>query len=91
MILQRTPRPSSRPVRFPNRIHHYRIQANLTQRALGQAVRRNRKAVSSWERGANLPPAPELFRLAKVLNTFVEALYPSLYEAARQPLEGVPA
>jgi len=43
--------------------------------------------VSSWERGASLPPAPELFRLAKVLNTFVEALYPSLYEAARRPIE----
>ena len=84
---QRTPRRSTRPVRYGNRIHHYRLQANLTQRALGESVGRNRQAVSAWERGSALPSAPDLFKLAKTLNTFVEALYPSLYEAARRPQE----
>jgi putative transcriptional regulator len=84
---QRTPRHSRRPVRFPNRIHYYRLKAGLTQRALGKAVGRLRWAVSAWERGCDLPSVPNLFRLAKALNTFVEALYPSLYEAARRPVE----
>jgi transcriptional regulator with XRE-family HTH domain len=84
---QRTPRRSKRPVRFPNRIRHYRLQGGLTQRALAHAVGRLRWTVSAWEHGATLPTAPDLFKLAKALNTFVEALYPCLYEAARRPLE----
>jgi len=63
------------------------LKAGLTQRALGKAVGRLRWAVAAWERGSTLPRVPDLFRLAKALNTFVEALYPGLYEAARRPLE----
>lgn len=85
---QRTLRRSRRPIRFPNRIHHYRLKAGLTQHSLAKAVGRLRWAVSAWERGANLPNVPDLFRLAKALNTFVEALYPCLYEAARRPAGG---
>jgi transcriptional regulator with XRE-family HTH domain len=48
-------------------------------------VGRLRWTISAWEHGATLPTVPDLFKLAKVLNTFVEALYPSLYEAARKP------
>jgi transcriptional regulator with XRE-family HTH domain len=87
---QRSPR-SRQPIRHLNRIRHYRLLSNLTQRELGVAVGRKRKAISLWERGTTLPSAPELFRLAKVLNTFVEALYPSLFEAARKPMEQSPA
>lgn len=82
---QRTPRSSRRPVRFPNRIRQYRVKAGLTQRALASAVGRLRWTISAWEHGCNLPPVPDLFKLAKALNTFVEALYPGLYEAARRP------
>lgn len=35
--------------------------------------------VSRWERGKTLPTVPNLFRLAKALNTFAEALYPDFY------------
>jgi transcriptional regulator with XRE-family HTH domain len=35
--------------------------------------------VSEWERGRVLPSVPNLFRLAKALNTFAEALYPTFY------------
>ena len=57
----------------------------MTQRALAQAVGRLRWTISAWEHGSTLPAAPDLFKLAKILNTFVEALYPCLYEAARKP------
>jgi transcriptional regulator with XRE-family HTH domain len=35
--------------------------------------------ISVWERGHSLPNLQNLFRLSKALNTFAEALYPSLY------------
>lgn len=49
------------------------------------AVGATRAAVSAWEVGKSCPTLPFLFKLAKALNTFIEALYPSLYEAARTP------
>jgi DNA-binding XRE family transcriptional regulator len=82
---QRTARRSNRPIRFPNRIHFYRIKAALTQAMVGKAVGRLRWAVSAWERGVTLPRVRDLFRLAWVLHTLIESLYPSLYEEARKP------
>lgn len=78
-------RPPKRDPRVPNRIRVYRLQANLSQGEVAQAVGTTRSAVSAWEVGKSCPTLPVLFRLAKELHTFVEALYPGLYEAARTP------
>lgn len=79
MTPQLTPRLSSRPVRFPNRIREYRLKAGLSQKALGNLIGKARNRVSAWERGRSLPTVPNLLRLAKALNTLGEALYEGFY------------
>jgi len=83
---QRSSRPPKRPVRIENRIRAYRLKARLSQDDVAQSLGTTHQAVSAWEVGKSCPTAPLLFRLARILNTFVEALYPGLYEAARRPL-----
>lgn len=84
MLVQHTPRLSPRTPRFPNRIRNYRLQAGLTQRALAGRIGQRRATVSAWERGRHLPTVPNLFRLARALDTLGESLYWGLYTAARQ-------
>jgi transcriptional regulator with XRE-family HTH domain len=57
----------------------------MTQAAVAKAVGRLRWAVSAWERGVTLPRVPDLFRLAHVLHTLIESLYPTLYNSTRDP------
>jgi DNA-binding XRE family transcriptional regulator len=90
VTFQRTPR-RQKPPRFPNRIREYRLKLAESQESLAKAVGRPTSMISEWERGQVLPSAPNLFRLSKALNTFVEALYPSLYEAARRPTSEITA
>lgn len=84
MNLQLTPRLPRRSPRFPNKIREYRIKAGLSQRKLGEHLGRGRNAVSSWERGQTLPNAPRLLRMAKLLGTLAEGLYPELYAVGPQ-------
>jgi DNA-binding XRE family transcriptional regulator len=79
MTLQLTPRLSGRPARYPNRIREYRVQAHLTQAALGTLLERNRKVISAWECGYRFPAGPVVLRLAKALGTLVESLYQNIY------------
>ncbi len=76
---QRTSRHLKRPPRFPNRIRELRVKLGMSQSALARAVGRPLSMVCLWERGHRLPTLPHLFRLAKALNTFAEALYPAFY------------
>jgi len=76
-------RPPKRAPKVPNRIRAYRLKANLSQGDVARAVGATRAAVSAWEVGKSCPTLPLLFKLAKELHTFIEALYPSLFEAAR--------
>jgi transcriptional regulator with XRE-family HTH domain len=69
----------SKPARFPNAIRRYRLQAGLTQKKLAELVGRSRGVISSWERGTILPSVPNLFKLAKILNTLAESLYAEFY------------
>lgn len=78
VTFQRSPR-STRPPRYPNRIREYRLKQSQNQESLARAVGRSTSMVSEWERGRVLPSVPNLFRLAKALNTFAEALYPTFY------------
>jgi transcriptional regulator with XRE-family HTH domain len=84
MLVQLTPRLVRCAPRFPNRIRSYRLQAELTQRALAERIGQRRATISAWERGRHLPTVPNLFRLARALDTLGESLYWSLYIAARQ-------
>lgn len=79
MTIQYTQRSSRRVARFPNRIREYRLKAGLSQRKLAEMLGRGRDAVSSWERGLNLPSVPRLLRMAKILGTLAESLYMDFY------------
>lgn len=79
MEVQLTPRPSRHAARFPNTIREYRLKAGLSQRKLAAMLGRSKDAVSSWERGLNLPSVPLLMRMAKILDTLAEALYRDYY------------
>jgi transcriptional regulator with XRE-family HTH domain len=62
-----------------NRIRPYRLQAGLTQLEVARSLGIRLTTVSSWERGQTCPTGPMLLRLAKVLDTLAEALYPQFY------------
>ncbi len=82
MTVQFTERATRKPARFPNRIREYRVASGISQRELGLRVGFGRSVVSQWERGHVLPSLPNVFRLAKALDTLAESLYFNLYSAA---------
>jgi transcriptional regulator with XRE-family HTH domain len=65
--------------RFANEIRRYRLQVGLTQTEVARGLGVRASTLSSWERGQTCPAGPTLLRLAKVLNTLAEALYPQFY------------
>ena len=67
------------PTKIANHIRHYRVQLGLTQRELAGSLGVRVTTMSSWERGQSCPSTPLLLRLAKMLNTMAEALYPQFY------------
>jgi transcriptional regulator with XRE-family HTH domain len=67
------------PAKVPNHIRRYRLQLGLTQREIARSLGVRLSTISSWERGLTCPAAKPLFRLAKILNTLAEALYPQFY------------
>jgi len=79
MPIQYSLRRAKTPARFPNRIREYRLRAGITQLRLAEIVGRTRSVISAWERGHRLPSIPNLFKLAKTLDTLGESLYSSMY------------
>jgi len=67
------------PTKTPNAIRKYRLQLGMTQRELARLLKIRPATVSEWERGISCPSAGPLLRLAKILNTLAEALYPHFY------------
>lgn len=68
--------------RYGNDIRRYRLQLGLTQLEVARSLGTRSATVSSWERGQTCPTGPMLLKLAKVLNTLAEALYPQFYALA---------
>ena len=56
------------------RIAELRIQNQLSQYQLAQAMEVSRQAVSKWENGLSSPDALNLIRLAEILDTDIEYL-----------------
>jgi len=59
-----------------NRVREFRRQAGLTQAALGDAVGVSRQSIVSTEKGDYAPSVYLALRLARTLDTTVEALFP---------------
>lgn len=80
------------PPKVPNTIRKYRLQLGLTQREVAELVGTQASTVSGWERGLSCPAGALLLRLAKVLNTLAEALYPQFYRRREgEVVSAVPA
>jgi len=67
------------PSKNPNTIRKYRLALGLTQRELAAMLGIHANTLSEWERGLTCPAAEPLLRLAKVLSTLAENLYPQFY------------
>jgi len=68
-----------------NEIRHYRLQAGFTQRQLARQLGIRLSTFTSWERGSTCPSLPNLFNLARELNTLAEGLYPEFYRRRKEP------
>ena len=66
-----------------NEIRRYRLQLGITQRELARQVGVRLSTFSDWERGITCPSVPMVFKLAKLLSTLAEGLYPEFYQAQR--------
>lgn len=73
------------PPRLPNQIRTYRLGLGLTQLEVARRLGIRLATFSSWERGLSCPTGPMLLRLAKVLDTLAEALYPQFYASPTEP------
>jgi transcriptional regulator with XRE-family HTH domain len=70
--------------RVTNEIRRYRLQAGLTQRQLARQLGVRLSTYTGWERGNTCPSLPNIFKLAKMLNTLAEGLYPEFYAARKE-------
>ena len=67
------------PAKVPNAIRQYRLKLGLTQRDLARRLEVRPETVSAWERGITCPTVSFLLKLAKILGTLAESLYPQFY------------
>jgi len=58
-----------------NRLIECRIEANLTQKEVGQIVGKSSNAVASWEQGYSLPDIETLHRLTKYYGKTLEYMF----------------
>lgn len=74
-----------------NEIRRYRLQLGVTQRELARQCGVRLSTYSSWERGMTCPAVPMVFKLAKLLSTLAEGLYPEFYLVQREKEVTAPA
>lgn len=68
------------------RVRALRHQRGLTQEALAELIDRSVDAVSSWERGKNLPDLDTLERTAKALDVSLREFFDFPDDARTSPL-----
>ena len=77
------PQYSSRLRRIRPKVHNvirrYRLQIGITQRELARRVGVRLSTLSSWELGMTCPALPMAIKMAKILNTLAEGLYPEMF------------
>lgn len=58
-----------------NRLIECRIESNLTQKEVGEVVKKSSNAVASWEQGLSLPDIVTLIRLAKYYGKSLDFMF----------------
>ena len=70
---------------FPNCLRRYRKVRGLSQRQVAAILgMEDGSMISRWENGSRLPSVPDLFRLALIYRTMVDALYIDLRRSLRE-------
>ncbi len=74
--------------RIPNCLRKYRKMSGYTQREVARILGlRNAGMISRWEKGRRMPAPFNMFRLAALYRTMVDALFIDLVRAARRELQ----
>lgn len=70
---------------IPNQLRKYRKVRGLTQRAVAHILGfADASCISRWEHGICLPSTVNLFRLAAIYHTLVDALYIDVLRTVRE-------
>jgi repressor LexA len=62
-------------------IKKHRLLNDMTQKDLGEKVGVKHNTISLYENGTNEPDSDTIFRIAKILNVSIDALFPPLIDA----------
>ena len=58
-----------------NRLIECRIESNMTQKEVGEVIKKSSNAVASWEQGLSLPDIVTLNRLAKYYGKSLDFMF----------------
>jgi transcriptional regulator with XRE-family HTH domain len=84
--------PKKKPTLIFNQLRKYRKARGLTQRYAARMLGlRDSSSISKWERGVRLPSAAQLFRLAALYRTLVDALFIDVLRTIRDEIRGLEA
>ena len=74
--------------RIPNSLRKYRKAAGLKQREVAKLLGlKSASMISRWERGVCLPELPNVFKLALIYRTMVDALFMDLRNALKEEIK----
>ena len=75
--------------KIPNALRKFRKTNGYTQKQVASFLGvRNSAMVSRWENGSRLPTPVNMFRLAVLYRTMVDALYIDLVRVLRKEMQG---
>jgi DNA-binding XRE family transcriptional regulator len=78
---------NSKPI--PNQLRKYRKARGLTQRTVARILGfADASSISRWEQGVCLPTMRNMFRLAAIYRTLVDALYIDVLRTIREEIRG---
>jgi len=73
--------------RIPNSLRKYRKAAGLKQKEVAKLLGlKNTSMLSRWERGVCLPKLPNIFKLALLYRTMVDALFMELRTSLKEEI-----
>lgn len=76
---------------FAESLYNKRIEKQLTQQELADALFVTRQTVSRWEKGHNCPPLDMLGDICRVLDTDIQSLFPTeLSQINQKPKVQIP-
>lgn len=77
-----------KPPNVPNCLKRYRKARGLRQKDVAMILQLNNSSmISRWEKGIFLPNTINIFKLAAIYRTMVDALFPDLLKALKSDIQ----